>query len=155
VYAHYCGAESKQWAARRCVPDGKILTDNVQSSPTDTTTAGDILSKNVTVSARNLFWELRDRGRKRAHGETVAGGKKKKRTRKERTKFKRAARKIINLTSFLNFTSVTLQQPIMSAAASTEIASFSSEFDIFEHRPIQKSVFGTTEFEYKSITLVH
>ena len=41
----------------------------------------------------------------------------------------------------------------MSAAAA-EIASVSSEFDIFAHRPIQTSVLGTTEVAYKPITPV-
>jgi len=40
----------------------------------------------------------------------------------------------------------------MSAAA--DIASVSSEFDIFAHRPIHKSVFGTIETAYKPIAPV-
>jgi len=40
----------------------------------------------------------------------------------------------------------------MSAAA--DIAFVSSEFGIFAHRPIQKSVLGTTEFAYKTIAPV-
>jgi len=53
----------------------------------------------------------------------VAGDK---RRRKER-----APRKIIKRTSFPSFTSVTIQQQIMSAATAAEIASVSSEFNIF------------------------
>ena len=39
----------------------------------------------------------------------------------------------------------------MSAA---EIASVSSEFDIFAHKPVQTSVLGTTETAYKPIAPV-
>jgi len=42
----------------------------------------------------------------------------------------------------------------MSAAAAAKVASFSSEFDIFAHRPIQTPVLGTTEFAYKPIAPV-
>jgi len=41
----------------------------------------------------------------------------------------------------------------MSAAAE-EIASVSSEFDIFEHRSLQTSVLGTIETVYKPIAPV-
>jgi hypothetical protein len=37
----------------------------------------------------------------------------------------------------------------------TEIASVSSEFEIFAHRPIQTSVLGTVEIVYKPITPVY
>ena len=67
----------------------------------------------------------------------MAGGK---RRRKDR-----APRIIIKRESFLSFTSVTLQLPIMSATV--EIASVSSEFDIFTHRTIH----GTMEVAYKPI----
>jgi len=68
---------------------GKILADIAERSPTDTTTAGDIVSKHVTESAQKLISKLRGRGRKRAHAEAVAGGK------KRRKEPKRAPRKII------------------------------------------------------------
>ena len=35
-----------------------------------------------------------------------------------------------------------------------EVASVSSEFDIFEHRPIQMAVLGTVETVYKTLTPV-
>jgi len=41
-----------------------------------------------------------------------------------------------------------------AAAAASEIASVSSEFDIFAHRPIQTSVLGTIETAYKPIAPV-
>jgi len=95
---------------------GKILTD---IAARDDVSDGDIVSKHVTDSAQNLISKLRGRGRKRAYGEAV-GGKKPK-------KIKRAPRRIIKGTSFPSFNSVTLQQPIISAAAA-EIASVSSEY---------------------------
>ena len=73
---------------------GKILTDIAERSPTDTTTAGFIVSKHVTESAQRFINNLRSRGRKRARSETVAGGKK-NRSRKER-----APKKIIKLYIF-------------------------------------------------------
>ena len=51
------------------------------------------------------------------------------------------------------FSSVTLQQRITTHAAA-EIASVSSEFHIFAHRPIQTSVLGTIETAYKPIAPV-
>ena len=69
---------------------GKILTDIAERSPTETTT----VSTQITECAQNLISKLRGRGRKRDHGEAVAGGKKEKR-RKDPTKIKRATRKII------------------------------------------------------------
>jgi len=55
----------------------------------------------------------------------------------------------IKWTYFPSFTSVTLLHLNMSAAV--EVASISSEFDIFAHRPIQTSELGTTEFACKPI----
>jgi len=132
---------------------GKILTDIGERSPTDTTTAEDIVSKHVTDSAQNLISKLRGRGRKRAHGEALAGGAKKNKKKKKNgpTKFKRAPRKIIERYIFSNFTSVTLQQPIISAGDAAKMASVSSEFNIFSNRPIQTSVLVTTEVAYKPI----
>jgi len=57
---------------------GKILIDIAECSPTDTTTARDIVSKHVTESAQKLISKLRGRGRKHAGGDAVAGGKKKR-----------------------------------------------------------------------------
>ena len=67
-------------------------------------------------------------------------------------KIKRAPRKIIKIDIFHSFTSVNLQQPVMSAAA--EIASVSSKCDIFAQGP-QTSVLGTIETAYKRIAPVH
>jgi len=74
----------------------------------------------------------------------VAGGKKKRR----RKYSKRAPRKIIKREIFPSFNSVTLRLSIISAAAA-EIASVSSEFDIFAHRSIHTSVLGTRRVAYK------
>jgi len=52
---------------------GKILTDIAERSPTETTTAVDIVSKHMTESAQNLINKLRGLGRKRAR--EAAGGK--------------------------------------------------------------------------------
>jgi len=60
---------------------GKILTDIAERKPTDPTTAGDILSKDVTESAQNLISKLRFRGRKR--GRDAASGKKRGRKPKK------------------------------------------------------------------------
>jgi len=38
---------------------GKILTDIAERSPTDTATAGDIVSKHMTESAKNLIRKMR------------------------------------------------------------------------------------------------
>ena len=74
----WCGAKAVGRETLRT--GGKILTDIAERSPTDTTTtAGDIVSKHVTESAQKLISKLRGRGRNRAHGEAVAGGKKKRR----------------------------------------------------------------------------
>jgi len=109
---------------------GKILTDIAERSSTDTTAAGDIVSKHVTDSAQKLISKLRGRGRKRTYGEAVAGGRKKK---KNGPKNQACPEKNNKKGIFPNFTSVTLQLPIMCDAAA-EIASVSSEFDIFAHR---------------------
>ena len=124
---------------------GKILTDIAKC---DDVSAGDKVSKHVTVTTQKMIIKLRGRGRKRGHGGAVAGGKEKWR----RKEFKHAPRKIIKGTFFPGFTSVTLQQSVMSAAA--EITSVSSEFDVFAHRPIQTSVLGTKEVAYKPIAPV-
>jgi len=56
---------------------GKILTViAARKSTDDGTCAGDIVSKHVTESAKNLISKLQGRGRKRAHGQAAwAGGK--------------------------------------------------------------------------------
>jgi len=104
--------------------------------------AGDIVSKHVTESAQYLINKLRGRAYKRSR---EARGKKKKKAPKSRDidRIKRAARKIIKMDIFPSFTSVTHQQPIISAAVA-EIPSVSSEFDIFAHRHIETSVLGAT-----------
>jgi len=85
------------WSAAKAVgretlrTDGKILTDIAESSPTDVTTVGDIVSKHVTLSVQSLINKLRRSGLKGARGEEVGGKKKKK-----GPKFKRAPRKIMN-----------------------------------------------------------
>jgi len=56
---------------------GKILTDIAERSPTDTTSAGDKVSKHVNECAQKLISTLWGRGRKRTRAEAVAGGKKK------------------------------------------------------------------------------
>jgi len=61
---------------------GKILTDIDERTPTDTTTAGDIVINYFTESVQKLISKLRGRARKRARGEAEVGGKKKRR-RKE------------------------------------------------------------------------
>ena len=72
----------------------------------------------------------------------MTGGKKKKKKKDRKpTKIKCDQRKIIKRTNFPRFTSVTLQQPIMSAAA--KIVSVSSDFDVLAHRPIHMSVLRT------------
>jgi len=76
----------------------------------------------------------------------VTGGKKKKGSKSR--DIQRAPRIVLKIDIFSHYHSVTLQQPVMSAAAA-EIASVSSEFDIFAHRQIQTSVLGTIEAEYK------
>jgi len=124
---------------------GKILTDIVERRPTDTTAAGNIVSKHVNKSALKLKSKLWGRGRKRDRRESVAGDKKKIR----RKKLKHAPRKIINKTYIPRFTSVTIQQSIMSGAV--EIASVSSEFHIFAHRPIQMCVLWTRDVTFKQI----
>ena len=106
--------------------------------------AGDIMSKHVNKSAQNLIRELRGRARKRAHCEAVGGKKKKK-----GPNIKRAPIKIITSDIFPSFASLTLQQPILSAEASAQIASVSSVFDIFAHRLLRTSVIGKTETPYK------
>jgi len=95
----------------------KILTDIAERKPTDATTAGDLVFKHVTESAENLICKLRGCGRKRTHGAAVAGGNKKKGSQGSSVPRK----KYYKGTYFPSFISVTLQQPIMSAAA--EIAS--------------------------------
>jgi len=83
----------------------------------------------------------------------VAGGRNKKKKNGPK-KIKRAPRKIIKITSPSSFTSVTIQQPTMSVTVSTEIASVSSESDIFAHRPIQTSVLETRLVAYEPIAPV-
>ena len=127
---------------------GKILTYIAESSPTDTTIARELLSKHVTESGQKLISNLRGRGCKSAHVEAVAGVKKRRRKQEP----KHAQRKIIKRDTFPSFTSVTLQQSIISTNA--EIASVSSEFDKFAHRLIQTFVLGTKEVAYKPIAPV-
>ena len=93
-FAHYCGAVGRE--TLRTV--GKILTDIPESRPTDTTTAGYIVSKHVSVSAHNLISKFRGRGLKRAR--KALGCKKKEKGPKPK-KIKRSPRKIIKGTLFL------------------------------------------------------
>jgi len=127
---------------------GKIFTDIAERKPIEGTTAGDIVSKHVTVSAQILIRNLRVRGHKRAMEAT--GGTKKKGPKLKNQPYPEKNNK--KRLPFPSFTSVTLHQSIMSAAA--DIASVCSEFEIFAHRPIQTSVFGTVETAYKSIAAV-
>ena len=91
---------------------GKILTDIVERIPTDTTTAGDIVSKYVTESAQNLTSKLQSRGCKCAHCDAEGGRKMKKKNSP-----KRAPGKVIKRDIIPSFASANFQQPIMSATA--------------------------------------
>ena len=112
------------------------------------------MSKHVNETAQTFISKLRGRCHKRTHGEALEGGRKKKKKKNDSKKNSRATINIIKKTSFPSFNSVTDQQAIISASAA-EIASVSSKFDIFAHKPIHTSVLGTTEFEYEPIDPFH
>ena len=106
---------------------GSILTDIAENKSPEVC-LNYIVSEHLTESVQNLIGNLRGGGRKLARGDISVTKKRKKAKR----------------TGVIKGTSPgLLQSPVIMSRA--VVASVSSEFDIFMHRPIKTAVLGTVD----------
>jgi len=127
----------------------KIQTDIAARKSNDFVSAGEIVSKDETESAQNLFSKLGGRGSKAAREATRSTKRGPRGLKPQNIKRARKMIKRDNISCFY-YIHTSAADIIMSASAA-EIASVSSEVDNFVYRPIQTSVLGTIEDAYKPI----